>query len=236
MDHLVRHFGPHKVVESLPCTMARNQIVRINILEGRDHLPNVLVGQWRYDVEAADDRVHFLDTGSGLRLLDCVDDAAVTAGSKYDQTLVFDYEVRSDLMLKIIENKAAGIFRRWNSVRETSEAVDDPDFLAARPQRLLESAQRDLAGGKGVIGNDGRAFRHHEREVRVHDRLSVERAILASSGFAHAKTILSADEERQTVLEPALVRREEADQPAKMIVMTVAQHQCIEPGRVDLQH
>jgi hypothetical protein len=50
-----------------------------------------------------------------------------------------------------------------------------------------------------MIGNDGRPFRHHERKLRVHDRLSVQCAILASSGFARAKTILSADEERQTL-------------------------------------
>src|SRR5215471_18026527 len=79
-------------------------------------------------------------------------------------------------------------------------------------------------------------FGHHERELRVRDRLSVECTILPSSGFARAKTILSADEEGQTFLKPALVRREEAHQPAEMIVMAVAQHQCIEAGGVDLQH
>jgi hypothetical protein len=52
-------------------------------------------------------------------------------------------------------------------------------------------------------------FGHHERELRVHDRLSVECAILPSSGFARAKTILSADEEGQTFFQPVLVRREE---------------------------
>src|SRR5215471_18424076 len=78
-------------------------------------------------------------------------------------------------------------------------------------------------------------FGHHERELSVRDRLSVERAILPSSGFARAKTILSADEEGQTFLKPTLVRRKEAHQPAEMVVMTVAQHQCIEAGGVDLQ-
>ncbi len=87
-----------------------------------------------------------------------------------------------------------------------------------------------------MIGDDRRAFRHHERQVRLHDRLSVEGAVLTGSGLARAETILAADEERQVLLEPALVRRKEADQPAEMIVMAVAQHQGIEAGRVDLQH
>ena len=50
------------------------------------------------------------------------------------------------------------------------------------------------------------ALLHHEREVRVHDRLAVERAILAGIGLAHAKTVFSANEERQAILELALVR------------------------------
>ncbi len=87
-----------------------------------------------------------------------------------------------------------------------------------------------------MIGHDGRPFRHHEREVRVHDGLAVERAILAGIGFTHAKTVLSPNEERQAILELTLVRREKADQPTEMIVMAVAQNQGIEAGRVDVQH
>ena len=139
MDHFVGHFAPHKVVESLPRTMPRNQIIGIDLLESCDHLPNVLVGQWRHDVEAADDRVHFLNAGSGLRLLDCVDHTAMTAGGKDDETFAFDDEVRSNLVLEIIGNEAAGVLCRRNFVRETPEPVDDPDLLAAWPQRFLRS-------------------------------------------------------------------------------------------------
>src|SRR5262249_6237650 len=45
--------------------MAGYQIIRIDVLEGCDDLPNVLVGQWRHDVESTDHRMHFLDAGSG---------------------------------------------------------------------------------------------------------------------------------------------------------------------------
>ena len=90
--------------------MTWNQIIRIHVFEGRNDLPNVLVGQRWHDVKAADDRMNFLDAGGGLRLFDCIDDATVTAGGDYDQTFAFDHEVRCDLVLKIIRNKAAGIF------------------------------------------------------------------------------------------------------------------------------
>jgi hypothetical protein len=68
MDHLVRQFGSYEVVKSLPSTMTRYQIIRIDLLESCNDLPNVLVGQWRYDVETADDRMYLMDAGSGLCL------------------------------------------------------------------------------------------------------------------------------------------------------------------------
>src|ERR1700716_2397807 len=157
MDDLVGHLGPYQVVESLSGAMARYQVIGVDLLERRDDLSNIRVGQWRHDVEAAHDRMHFLDAGSGLRLLDRVDDAAVTAGGEDDQALSLDDEIRSDLMVEIIDDKAAGIFRRRDLVRETSETIHDPGLLAARLQRLLKTAQRNLARGEGMIGDDRRA-------------------------------------------------------------------------------
>src|SRR5256886_13621386 len=108
--------------------MARYQIIRIDLLKSRDDLPDILVGQRRHDVEAANDRMDLLDTGSGLCLSDCIDDAAMTAGCQHDQSLAPDDAVRSDLVLKIIRNEAAGIFFRRNLPPETSETVADPDL------------------------------------------------------------------------------------------------------------
>lgn len=91
--------------------MAGDQIVGIDLLERRDDLPNVVVVQWWHDVEAADERMDPLGAGSHLCLLDRIDDAAVTAGCQHDQSLAFDDEVRGDLMLEVIGNEGAGIFR-----------------------------------------------------------------------------------------------------------------------------
>src|SRR6476620_2213707 len=111
--------------------MSGDQIVGIGLLERRNDLSNVIVGQWWHDVETADERVHLLDAGRRLRLPDGIDDPAVTAGRQHDQSLVCDDEVLGYRMLEVIGNEGAGIFRRRNLRRETSETVDDPDLLAA---------------------------------------------------------------------------------------------------------
>src|SRR5262245_47651054 len=130
-NNLVGHFGAHHVVESLSGAMAGYQIIRVDLLEGCDDLPNVLVGQWRHDVESADHRMHFLDAGSGLCLIDCINNAAVTAGCQHHQSLAFDYAVSADLMLEIIENEISGILCCRDLLWKTSETADDADLLAA---------------------------------------------------------------------------------------------------------
>ena len=79
-----------------------------------------------------------------------------------------------------------------------------------------------------MIGDDGGPFGHHQRKVRVDDCLAVERAVLPQSILSRAEAIFAADEERQIFLELAFVRREKTDHPAEVIVMAVAQHECIE--------
>ena len=64
------------------------------------------------NVETTNNSMHLPDAGSGLCLFDRIDDATVTAGCQHNQSLTFDNEVRTDLMLKIIRNEAAGIFCR----------------------------------------------------------------------------------------------------------------------------
>ena len=107
------------------------QIIRIDLLEGCDDFMNVVVGQWRHDVEPTNDRMHLLDAGSSLCLPDRIDDATVTARCQHDQSLASYNEVRTDLMLKIIGDEVTGIFCRRKVLWKTSETVDDPDLLAA---------------------------------------------------------------------------------------------------------
>src|SRR3981081_2533460 len=195
--------------------MPRNQIIGIDLLECSDDLLHVFVGQRRHNMEAADYRMHFLDAGRDLRLPDRIDHAAMTAGGQHDKTFSSDDEVRSDLVLEIIENEAAGVLCRRNFVGETPEPVDDPDLLAGWPQRCFETALCDLASGEGMVGNDGRAFRHHEREVRVQDCLSVKRPILAGSGLARAKAILAPTKKGRPFLSLPLFAERKPTSPPK---------------------
>src|SRR6476661_7464763 len=119
--------------------MPRNQIIGIDLLESSDDLLDVLVGERRYNMEAADHRVHFLDAGCDLRLPDRIDHAAMTTGGQHDEAFAFDDEVRSDLVLEIIGNEGAGVLCRRNFIGETPEPVDNPNFLVTWPQRFFET-------------------------------------------------------------------------------------------------
>ena len=93
----------------------------------------------------------------------------------------------------------------------------------------------DAAGREGMVGDDGRLRRHHQREIGLENSLAVERAELAAGIAADAEAVLAADIERQLALEPALVGLEEADHAAEMVVMAVAQHHGVEQRRIDLE-
>src|SRR5262245_36749202 len=76
---------------------------------------------------------------------------------------------------------------------------------------------------KGVIGNDGGAFRHHQHETRIEDRFAIERTELTAGGGAtDAKGVLATDEEWNFLLEPLPIGRKEPDQASEVIVMAVA--------------
>ncbi len=117
-------------------------------------------------MEAADERMDLLDAGSRLCLLDRIDDAAVTAGRQHDQSLAFDEEVRRDLMLEVIGNEGAGIFRGRNLLREASETVDDAHLLAAWAQWFLETALRDFARGNSPFDRARRTGRRRFRACK----------------------------------------------------------------------
>ena len=81
-------------------------------------------------------------------------------------------------MLEVVRDERACVLLRCDLVGKASEAVNDADLLATRPQRLLEADLWDPAGCEGMLRDDGRSLGQHEFEVRVHDRLAVEGTIL----------------------------------------------------------
>src|SRR5262245_37395560 len=161
LEHLTRHFPPDHVVKRLAHAVRRHEVVRIDLLECRDHLPEVVVVQRWNEMEAADHRVYVLYAGCGLGLSARVDDSAVAARGHDDQSLVLEHEVGPDLMLEIIWNKGSGVLCRGDFVRETAKPINDADFLCCIAKRLFESALCNFSGGEGMIGDNGRPFCHH---------------------------------------------------------------------------
>jgi len=92
--------------------MAWDQVIRIDLLQSRDDQSDVGVVERRNDMEATNNCVHLLDARHGLRLPNCVDDAAMAAGGENYQTLALDDKVGTDLVLKIVRNEGAGVLRR----------------------------------------------------------------------------------------------------------------------------
>ena len=130
----------------------------------------------------------------------------------------------------------AGVLLRRHVVGETTKALGiDADDLGRRLQRLFERGLADAAGGEGMIGDDRRLRRHHQRQVGVQNRLAVERAELAAGIAANAEAILAADIKRHLGLKRAPGGVEKADHAAEMIVMAMAEHQRVEGRRVDVE-
>ena len=57
-------------------------------------------------METADNSMDVLDARDGLRLPDCVDDAAMAARGKNDETSALDQKIGPDLVLEIVRNSA----------------------------------------------------------------------------------------------------------------------------------
>jgi hypothetical protein len=93
VNDFIAQFIAGEVVEAISGAMAGNQVIRIDLLQGRDDLSNVVVVERWNDMEATDNGMHLLETGYDLRLPDRVDDAAMAARRQNDQTLALDDEV-----------------------------------------------------------------------------------------------------------------------------------------------
>jgi len=73
-----------EVVEPISGAMAGDQVIRIDVLQGRNDLLDVGVVERRNDMETTDNSMHLLEAGHGLRLPDRIDDAAMAAGGEND--------------------------------------------------------------------------------------------------------------------------------------------------------
>src|SRR5262245_21321084 len=118
--------------------MRSNQIVWVDSPKFIDRLVNVVVAEWRHDMEAANDSVHLVDARGFLRLAHSIDHAAVAARSKHHQALILDHVSGANLVLEIVRDIGARVFVWGHLFRETAKAVENANNFRARLQRLLE--------------------------------------------------------------------------------------------------
>jgi hypothetical protein len=78
-----------------------------------------------------------------------------------DEPSALKYKACCYLVLEIVRDEFAGIFRFWHLFWKATKAVDNADLLLSWLQRLLRAYLRDLAGGEGVIRDNGRPIRNH---------------------------------------------------------------------------
>ena len=124
----------------------------------------------------------------------------------------------------------------WKLVGVATDALINADLHRGRRQQFLKAVQPDLARREAVIGDERRSFGVGHREIGVLQRLAVERTEIPlhrrRCPLARTETILAADVDRKPWSQLALVLSQKANQPAEVIVVTVAQHKCIEGTRL----
>src|SRR6516164_8932705 len=81
---------------------------------------------------------------------------------------------------EVVRNIISRILLRCGLVRKAAKSINNADFLQRIFQRPFKSALRNLSRGKGMVGDDGGTFRHHEQQARVEDCLTIERPVLAA--------------------------------------------------------
>ena len=215
VDHLVAQRIARQIVKAVARAVRRDEPVGVHLAESRDGLAAIVVAERRHDMEAADDGVHLVDAGDRLSLLHRVDDAAVAARGQHDEPLALHHVCGRDLVVEIVRDIIADVLCRRHLFREAAEAVEDADDLLRRPQRLFERGFGNPAGGEGVVGDQRRAFRHHQREVGAEDRPPFERTENCRQHPADAEGVLAADEQRHLAPELPLFAVRKPTMPPK---------------------
>ncbi len=216
--------------------MHRDQHIGIELADLGDDLLEVVGGRGA-EMEAAHDGVHLLDARDLLRLAHRVDDADMAAGADHDQPLVPDVEAGGVLVDMLVGHDLAFHLRRQVVAGVAAGAVLERELDHGVRQHLLDAGALDLAGGEGLPADHDRALRQHHLHVVGRDIAAVEHAEVVEltrrrrAVVALAEIVLAAGVERQFRGQRLAVTVEEADEPAPMIEMAVAQDQ-----RVDLLH
>src|SRR5260370_42589551 len=87
--------------------MHREDVFDIELLQSGHHRTQILVRR-RSQVETADQRIDFLDTGDLLRVSERIDDAGMPAGADYDEAAIAQPEAGGVLMPMLVGPRLSG--------------------------------------------------------------------------------------------------------------------------------
>ena len=205
--------------------MQRHEIIGADLPYGRQGFSQILRRVGR-KVEAADDRVHFLDAGDLLRLSHRIDHPAVTAGRENNQPPVPEIEGGCDLMVELVEERSELLLGVAKAGRRATRSVIHAELHHARRFQLFEALLGDAARGKAMAADKGRLRRRHHHQISGLESLPVDHAEIAldrrSHPIARAEGVFAADVEWQLRLQLAGIVPEEAGETAKMVIMPMA--------------
>ena len=134
--------------------MHGDEHVGLQLLDLGDHLLEIL-GRRGSEMEAADDRMHFLDSGDLLCLPHGIDNADMTTGAGHHQALAPDIEAGRVLMHVLVWHHFSlqlgrGVVTVFAARAFLSAVVDE-----AIRQHALDAVALDLAGRKGMVCDNG---------------------------------------------------------------------------------
>src|SRR6516225_11963787 len=129
----------------------------------------------------------------------------------------------------------AFIFRKLIGI--AAHPVIHSNLHGAGRQKLLKARLFNMPCGEAMIGDERGSLGISYRQISVFQRFAIECTEVATHGgrgpLPRAECLLTADIDRQSGLQLAVVFSQEAGEAAEMIVVTVTEHEGIELGRLN---
>src|SRR3984893_7002108 len=241
---LLRHLLLGEIDEVLAAAMHWQHMLDIELLQLRHHLAQIIVGR-RGEVKAADQRVDLLDPADLLRPPQGIDDAGMAAGADHDEAAVADAKAGGVLVPVLVGLWLAGQLVLGEmvvhvGVRVAPQAILDADLDPTVRQNVLDAGARHRAGRESVAFDHNGNLRQYGLDIQCAQSRAIQYAGAAAEAAVGAaddpptENVFTAGVEAQILAHSAL-RLQEAEQTTEMIVMAMAQDQCVDRGDIDLQ-
>jgi hypothetical protein len=206
--------------------MHRNDDIGIELFDLGDYLVEIVFRRGA-EMKTADDCVDLLDARNLLGLAHRVDNADMSAGAEYDEAPVLHVKARRVLMDVLVWQDLALQLGGRVVARVATEAVLDLEFDEAIGKHLFDTGALDSPGCEGVAFDHCRSLAENSGHPSRGNFPAIEGAGVAELAVpaarqAMAESVFAAGIEfyisRQPIAEPI----QEADEPAVMVEMTMA--------------